>query len=171
MNEDFEILKLRKSIKSRFYLSAETIYLMVKELDSKGYQKYALDDMPFEINSPMEDAIRYKFIVLIELFKRFAKAISYTYFRYGHNTTSKEKYHKMNMHLLKDEDQVEEIEEILDDRNDLAHVFVDEILDFTDNNFFEKAKKSVILYDALEKYVEFVDEHPPTNRMRKTYLD
>lgn len=170
LSENLELLGLRESVKSRFYLSVETIFKMVKELESKNYQWYILE-MPLEINSPMEDAIRYKYIVLIELFKRFARAISYTYFRYERNTSSEEKYYKMNLYILKDKDVVENIGEILDDRNNLAHIFIDGILDFTDNNFLERVKKTVILYEVLEIYIEFVNKNDPSNNIiRKIYL-
>ncbi|ADC48816.1 hypothetical protein BpOF4_03750 [Alkalihalophilus pseudofirmus OF4] len=111
-------------------------------------------------------------MVLAELFKRFARAISYTYFRYDPNTTSEEKYHSMNMYLLSDEDLVEEIGGILNNRNDLAHIFIDDILDFIDNNFFDMAKKAVMLYEVIEKYVEYVNKYDPSKtRIRKIYLE
>jgi hypothetical protein len=109
--------------------------------------------------------------VLIELFKRFARAIGYTYFRYDRKTTSEEKYYKMNLYILRDKEVVESIGEILDDRNNLAHIFIDGILDFTDNNFLEKAKNAVVLYEVLEKYVEFVGNNDSSNTIiRKIYL-
>jgi hypothetical protein len=42
MSENLELLRLRKSVKSRFYLSVETLFIMVKELKSNDYQKYIL---------------------------------------------------------------------------------------------------------------------------------
>ncbi|ADC48818.1 hypothetical protein BpOF4_03760 [Alkalihalophilus pseudofirmus OF4] len=63
MSENLEILKSREYIKGRFRVSVEIIFKMVKELEGDNYQKYIMD-MPHMINSPMEDAIRYKFIVL-----------------------------------------------------------------------------------------------------------
>ncbi|PEF62033.1 hypothetical protein COJ93_11670 [Bacillus anthracis] len=160
MNENIEILKLRKSIKERFHTSIETIIEMFKELESENYQTY-LSSSPLLINSPLEDAIRYRYIILVELFKRFSRAINYTYFRFSNNIKNEDKYCKMNIFLLKDDDTVKVINDILEDRNNLAHIWIEDVLDFNDNDFLEKAQNAVMLFEVLEKYIEFIDNNDP----------
>jgi hypothetical protein len=99
LNENLEVLKLREKIKNEFYLNIVTLIEMVKELKSKNSESF-YHSLSINIHSPMEDAIRYKYIVQVELFKRFARLLLYTYFSFDSSINKEERYKKMNNYLL-----------------------------------------------------------------------
>jgi hypothetical protein len=90
------------------------------------------------------------------MFKRVSLAIKDTYFL-NNPGTIKEKYYAMNMNILEDEDAVEKIQEILDERNELAHIWLEGFLDNVDLKPKMKIDNVKFLYQVLKKYKTFVD--------------
>ncbi|WP_214761761.1 hypothetical protein [Exiguobacterium sp. s129] len=153
IQESKEVIKMRDSIENEFKQSVYVLSKMVDELNSENYQLYC-ESLSFSINSPMEDAIRYKYIVLVELFKKFSQAMSHEYFIYKQGTKSAEKYHLMNMYILKEKDIVIELEKIIDERNDLAHIYYNNFIELTDLDFEKRVKQAKFLSKVLKKYIK-----------------
>lgn len=155
MNENKELLELRTKILERFEVDISVIKKMILEMESERYRDYR-SSLDYLINCPFEDAIRYRFIMAVETFKRFSRALSMTCFKYD-NIPVKEKYDLMNGYFFSEE-VAEEINSIINNRNVIAHVWVEEYLFAVDLSPAEKLDVLRKLFTTLKIYVAFVDD-------------
>lgn len=77
--ENAVILEHLGKLVERYESGILTLKEMKKELKTKRYEEYLLNISQY-INSPIEDGIRFRYITLIEMFKRVSLAIKDTYF-------------------------------------------------------------------------------------------
>lgn len=174
--EDNTILELREYIRGNFSLDVEIFEEMIKEMYSEGNKKYF--DNNLMIPNPFEDAIRYRFILLVEVFKRFSQALSRTYFKYdyvnknntGHKNKHRYQYEAMNKYLLENKKLVKKITQAINDRDKLAHIWVEPYLDATDLKPRARLELVKFLYYALNVYVDFIDQKELSNEKTKIKL-
>ncbi|EZP58376.1 hypothetical protein [Exiguobacterium sp. RIT341] len=152
-----EIISNRILIFNKFKYNVQNIKLMTKQLENKDYKEYVVTKLPLEINSPMEDAIRYKFFIITEIFKKFSTALCYKYFKFKNPQNMIVRYRMMNMFIFNNENnKVELINLILDYRNILAHTSDDDFTDFFDEDVYHIDKYSEFLLDIFEEYLKYI---------------
>lgn len=158
--ENFEILKLRNHIQEKFEEDIIVIEKMIQEMNSKQYEEY-ISNLGFMRDCPFEDAIRYRFILAVETFKRFSKALSFTYFKYG--SSVKNKYQAMNEYFLPNRALAKKIDEVISDRDRIAHVWVESYLHYTDIKPEKRLELLKRLNITLKIYNEFIDRKGLSN--------
>lgn len=152
INENKEILFLFETLLNRFEFGIISIKKMFEEMDSTSYKDY-YGGIHHYINSPMEDSIKFKYITLIEKFKRISKAINDTYF-FESDEKPKNRYTIMNRTIL-NVDEITVIERVIDERNFLAHVWVEGYSDYIILEPEETIMKLKFLKQVLNKYKKY----------------
>ncbi|MFB7815035.1 hypothetical protein ACFC0X_12670 [Paenibacillus chitinolyticus] len=107
-----------------------------------------IPQIPLKIPNPLEDSIRYRYIICVEFFKAVARAVRDSFFQGS--------YSEMNRLLLQDKPIKDYISTSLDKRNTLAHIFVSNYLDTNELDFDVMINNLEGLKSILEVYVVFV---------------
>lgn len=117
-----------------------------------------ISQIPLHISNPLEDSIRYRYIICVEFFKVVSRAVKDTFFQGS--------YSEMNRYLLQDEPIKNYIFSSLDKRNTLAHIFVSSYLDTNELDFDAMINNLNGLKSILEVYVAFVRVQNNANRQQ-----
>jgi hypothetical protein len=132
---------------------------LIKVIDYNESDDFRLEIYPkltSGIDNPLEDVIRYRYIVAIEYFRVISSAIRNKYFSYSYNKMNKEildnKIARKHLKGFSDYD----IQTVLDTRNYLAHNFMDSTIfinEMTNKNMINNLE---FLKKVLELYVTWV---------------
>ncbi|MEM5009294.1 hypothetical protein WKH57_01105 [Niallia taxi] len=154
LEENREILNMIGTIHKSFKMGVEVIEKMFKEMERDSFKQYISKSHSF-VNNPMEDAIRFKVITITEMFKRVARAIKETNFNW-YPVKNPDKYYIMNKVILESDEVIDEIDRILNQRNNLAHVWVEGYLDFIKVNREEVLNDLDFLRVVLKEYKKYI---------------
>ncbi len=75
--------------------------------------------MDYSGHNVFEDAIRFKFIKLVECFKKVSNIVRIKF--YSHISNNKKAFDIMNQEIIKDDDVINNLESLIDTRNMIAH--------------------------------------------------
>ena len=145
--EEHELIleHLHKIIEKNFVKEIKIITAMLEQLDNEQEREFA--DSPINV---LENAIKYRYITLVELYKKISQAISYFYFEGN--------YQSMNATILRKETKLyEQNLKILENRNKLAHTLSGDIsLELERHKIIKKIEKRMkFIQETLIKYLEY----------------
>jgi hypothetical protein len=135
------------SVLLRYHSQLEEVQDLIKFNESTAAFE-TISTLPLHISNPIEDSIRYRYIICVELYKVVSTAVRDIYF---HGS-----YSKMNDGLFHNKQIKNYIQSSLDKRNSLAHIFVTSYLDMHELDFDAMKVNLNGLKAALEVCVAFV---------------